>query len=106
MLFLSMLTATKTGRVDSYLLKHASESWCQRRGEAVRYISNGAMITAAVALGLVTEACGPAWADNPNVLIGVSERSVRRIMMVDAVERRYRLRQADPWTQTTQICAD
>jgi hypothetical protein len=47
--FLSLLTPTKTPRVCSYVLKHIAERW------AGRYVSNGALIAATVAAGLVVE---------------------------------------------------
>jgi hypothetical protein len=68
--FLSLLAPTKTARVCSYVLKHIAEHW------AGSYISNGALIMAALALGLVVETYPPSWGDNPNVAVGVSRKSL------------------------------
>jgi hypothetical protein len=68
--FLAQLVRTKTARVCSYALKHIAEHW---HGS---YISNGAMITAAIAGGLVVETYPPWWSPNPNVGIGVSRKSL------------------------------
>ena len=86
---LSQLDATKTGRVDSYRLKHVAEDW-GRHHELARYVSNGALIVAALALGLVVEPCGPVWSTSPNMMIGVAEKSVRRMMASTAFIRRER----------------
>ena len=83
---LSQLDPTKTGRVDSYRLKHLAEEW-GRRNDQSGYVSNGALIVAALAIGLVVEPCGPAWAGSPNVLIGVSAKSVRRMIAANEFVR-------------------
>jgi Virulence-associated protein E len=70
--FLSLLTPTKTPRVCSYALKHVAESW---NGE---YVSNGALIAAAVARGLVVERYSR-WSTNPNVAVGVSQKSLKAL---------------------------
>ncbi|KJC44812.1 hypothetical protein UP09_14265 [Bradyrhizobium sp. LTSP885] len=63
--FLATLTPTKSARACSYQLKHAAESW------AGAYISNGALIVAAIALGLKVRSAGRDFESNPNALIGV-----------------------------------
>jgi hypothetical protein len=63
--FLSKLTVTKRATVNSYELKHMAE-----RG--ARYISNGAMIVAAIALGIPVRSAGGDFDRNPNALIYVS----------------------------------
>ena len=88
--FLSMLAPTKTGHVDSYRLKHVAEAW-GRRHDMSGYVSNGALIVAALALGLVVEAAGKSWAPmNPNCMIGVSEKSLRRMIAANDFARRER----------------
>jgi hypothetical protein len=81
--FLLMLAPTKTGRVDSYRLKHIAEAWGLHH-EMSKYVSNGALIVAALALDLFVEPCGPPWAASPNCMVGVSEKSVRRMIGVNA----------------------
>jgi hypothetical protein len=54
--FLEMCRPTRTGRVNSYFLKHAAEAWGQRVGWC-HYVSNGALIAAALALDLVRGLC-------------------------------------------------
>jgi hypothetical protein len=87
--FLSQLDGTKTGRVDSYRLKHVAEDWGKRH-DLAGYISNGALIVAALAIELVVEPCGPPWSDSPNVLIGVSEKSLKRLIFANDFVRRER----------------
>ena|ERR1700722_4352528 len=71
--FLSRLTPTKTARICSYVLKHIAERW------AGSYISNGALIAAALALRLVVETYPPSWGDNPTVAVGVSRKSLKAL---------------------------
>jgi hypothetical protein len=87
--FLSMLAPTKTGRIDSYRLKHLAEAWGKHH-EMSGYVSNGALITAALALDLSVEPCGPPWAASPNCMVGVSEKSVRLMIAVNAFIRNER----------------
>jgi hypothetical protein len=87
--FLAMLEPTKTGRVDSYRLKHAGENW-GRRHDLCGYLSNGSVIVAAVALDLVVAPCGPAWSASPNCMIGVSAKSVRRMIAGNDFAKRER----------------
>jgi hypothetical protein len=70
--FLSLLTPTKTPRVCSYALKHVAERW------AGHYVSNGSLIAAAIARGLVVES-PPWWSMNPNVAVGVSQKSLKAL---------------------------
>jgi hypothetical protein len=86
---LSILEPTKTGRVDSYRLKHVAEAWGSYH-EMSGYVSNGALITAALAIELFVEPCGPPWSGSPNCMIGVSEKSVRRMIAVNAFIRNER----------------
>jgi hypothetical protein len=87
--FLSMLARTKTGRTNSYALKHVCENW-GRYHDLSGYVSNGATIVAAVALDLVVTPCGPPWRGSPNVMVGVSEKSVRRLIAANDFARRER----------------
>ena len=84
---LSMLDPIKIGRVDSYRLKHVAEAWGLHH-EMSKYVSNGALIVAALALGLTVEPCGPPWAGSPNCMIGVGEKSLRRMMAANDFARR------------------
>src|SRR5207248_8631498 len=52
MAFLQMLRPTKLAYVSSYSLKHAAENWGREVGLRA-YVSNGALILAALTLGLV-----------------------------------------------------
>jgi hypothetical protein len=86
--FLSQLTSTRTPRTSSYQLKHVGEDWGKRQG-LCRYLSNGSMIVAALALALPVEAAGKPWElFNPNALIGVSAISVRRMIAANEFARR------------------
>jgi hypothetical protein len=90
---LSQLDPTTTGRVSSYGLKHIAEDW-GRRNDLSSYVSNGAVIVAALAIGLVVEPCGPPWAGSPNVLIGVTAKSLKRMIAANEfvrLERRGRI---------------
>jgi hypothetical protein len=70
--FLATLTVTKRPRVSSYELKHLAE---YRRG----YISNGAMICAAISLGIPVRSAGGDFDWNPNCLFAVRADDVKRI---------------------------
>ena len=85
--FLSMLAPTKTARMSSYQLKHVGEDWGKHH-DGCWYLSNGALIVAALALDLAVEPCGPLWAASPNCLIGVSQKSVARVVMGNDFARR------------------
>jgi hypothetical protein len=63
--FLATLAPTKSARACSYGLKHRAEKW------AGAYISNGAMIVAAIALDLTVRSAGGDFEANPNCMIGV-----------------------------------
>jgi hypothetical protein len=79
--FLSMCEPTKTGRISSYSLKHAAERW-GARNSLCSYITNGALITAALRLGLVVEEYRDCWPSSPNALIGVRQSDFRRLTEV------------------------
>ncbi|SFB94583.1 hypothetical protein SAMN05660479_00923 [Microbulbifer thermotolerans] len=66
---LETATPIKTPSAHSYSLKHLLEI------HAGRYISNGATIAAALALGLTIRR--DAFHESPNCLIGVSKRNVK-----------------------------
>jgi hypothetical protein len=62
--------------LSSYQVKHEAERWEQAQGRA-SYISNGALIAAAVYLDIPVQ---PLHAGcSPNAAIGVSRRSLRRL---------------------------
>jgi hypothetical protein len=63
--FLTTLAPTKSARMCSYGLKHRAESW------AGTYISNGALIVAAIALDLAVRSAGDDFEANPNCFVGV-----------------------------------
>jgi hypothetical protein len=77
--YLRLLRPTKTvpatGALGSYTLKHCAERWGRAHGMAP-YVTNGALIAAAAALGLpMRDGSG----DSPNVAIGVAHADVDRI---------------------------
>ncbi|MCK1677763.1 hypothetical protein [Bradyrhizobium sp. 150] len=73
--FLRMFTPTKRAYYSSYYLKHAAKNWGGRVGLCA-YVSNGALILAALMLGLVIKPYR-GWL-NPNAAIGISKRDFRR----------------------------
>jgi hypothetical protein len=77
MAFLRMFTPTKRAYCSSYTLKHAAENWGGKLG-LCSYVSNGALILAALMLGLVVRPYD-CWGVNPNAGIGISKRDFRRI---------------------------
>lgn len=83
--FLERCTLTVTGRIYSYGLKHTAESWGKWYA-GVPYVSNGALIAAALMGGVVVEPCERASVSLnalgsvcPNAWIGVSRRSVNAV---------------------------
>jgi hypothetical protein len=70
--FLSQVRPSKRPTISSYILKHRAEDWGKRNG-LEPYVSNGAMIAAAIRLDLVIERHGI------NATIGVSKRDVRTL---------------------------
>lgn len=73
--FLRLVAARKTkyGRVDSGILRDADERWSHRT------ISNGAVIAAALSLGLVIDDY-PFPNGTPNALIGVNKADVNKFI--------------------------
>jgi hypothetical protein len=81
--FLGACDPTVTPRLSSYALKHWAENW-GARSTGVSYVSNGALIAAALMADLVVQPCEPASVTlkalgqvGPNAWIGVSQRSVQ-----------------------------
>jgi len=72
--FLRQCERTRTPRRGSYWLKHVVERWVDT------YVSNGALIQAALDEGLVVVPHGYGL---PNAGIGVGVRSVRRVARLD-----------------------
>jgi hypothetical protein len=70
--YLSQLTPTKRPTYSSYYLKHRAESWGKCHGHS-SYVSNGALIEAAIRLGLTIKPTGI------NAGIGVSVRDVKAL---------------------------
>jgi len=68
--YLSQLKPTKQPTFSSYHLKHCAERWGKRHGMEP-YVSNGALIEAAIRLGLVIKP------NNINAGIGVSKHDPR-----------------------------
>jgi hypothetical protein len=66
--FLAQIKPTKRARVSSYCLKHAIEIF------AGRYVSNGAAIVAAIALGFTVKSAGGDFDRDPNCMIAVSTK--------------------------------
>ena len=87
--FLQSCGHTKQAKYSSYFLKHCVEDWGAAYGLAP-YVTNGALIVAAHALGFVIKRHG----DSPNAGIGVTARSLKRMKQTarrplqDAQERR------------------
>src|SRR5204863_6848975 len=71
MAFLQMFRPTQRAYVSSYSLKHAAENWGRTVGLRA-YVSNGALILAALMLGLAVRPSN-GWL-NPNAAIGTSKR--------------------------------
>ncbi|MCA6109593.1 hypothetical protein [Bradyrhizobium cenepequi] len=74
MAFLRMFRPTKKGTFSSYWLKHEAERWGGRNGMR-HYVSNGALLLAALLLRLTVE---PHRRPSPNAMIGLSKRDVRK----------------------------
>jgi hypothetical protein len=70
--YLSQLQPTKQPTTSSYYLKHRAEKWGRRHGHS-SYVSNGALIAAAIRLELPIEPTGI------NANIGVSKRDVKAL---------------------------
>jgi hypothetical protein len=60
-------------------LKHEAERW-GGRNRMCSYVSNGALIAAALFLGLAIDEYGNCWPTSPNAKIGVSKRDFSRYM--------------------------
>ena len=73
--FLRHCTRTTLPRRGSYGLKHAAETWGEANGMS-SYVSNGALIAAAVYLGFVVHP----HASGPNAAIGVGRTSIRWLL--------------------------
>lgn len=71
--FLRHCEPTKTLNSDSYSLKHKAEKWGAKNGYE-SYVTNGALIVAAVYLGFPV-----AHSTGPNASIGVSKKSLVRL---------------------------
>jgi hypothetical protein len=76
--FLRQFRPTKTGRLNSYYLKHEAERWGGRNGMCY-YVSNGALLMAALCLGLVIEEYPNCWPSSPNAKIGISKYDFKRL---------------------------
>jgi hypothetical protein len=76
--FLRQFRPTKTGRLNSYYLKHEAERWGGRNGMCY-YVSNGALLMAALCLDLVIEEYPNCWPSSPNAKIGISKRDFKRL---------------------------
>jgi hypothetical protein len=70
--YLRRCTATKKATLNSYWLKHRAEDWGKAQGFS-SYVSNGALIAAAVYLEFPT---GGRIDNSLNVLVGVREASL------------------------------
>lgn len=68
--FLRQCEPTKTLNTNSYSLKHKAERWGKRLG-LESYLTNGALIVAAVYLGFSVRQH-----DGPNASVGVSKQSI------------------------------
>jgi hypothetical protein len=70
--YLRQLRPTKQANVNSYYLKHRAESWGDRNGMS-SYVSNGALIAAAIRLELKIAPVGI------NAGIAVSRRDIEKL---------------------------
>jgi hypothetical protein len=96
--FLRLCERTKTPRQGSYGLKHVAERWGEATDRAP-YVSNGALIVAALALDLVVE---PHGYGSPNAIVGVARRSVDRLRaMAEAWRVRDRMTRDAPFRDPT-----
>jgi hypothetical protein len=75
MAYLRQFRPIKKGSYSSYHLKHLAENWGNKNGLSF-YISNGALITAALLLGLVIQ---PFRSLSPNAKIGISKRDYKKL---------------------------
>lgn len=75
--YLCRFRPTKRGTYNSYFLKHEAERWALRNGMSA-YVSNGALIAAALTLGLVIDEYLNCWPTSPNAKIGISKRDFKR----------------------------
>lgn len=77
--FLRLCRKTKQATsVSSYWLKHVAERWGRRNGFEP-YVTNGAAIVAALALGFVVKRISRIGSKNPNARIGVYWRDLTQI---------------------------
>ena len=74
MMYLALFKPVKRGGVSSYGLKHRAENWGGRNGRS-SYVANGALIEAAIRLGLTVKPY------RINALIGVSRSEVRKELL-------------------------
>ena len=77
-MFLSKFRPTKHGTYSSYYLKHAAENWGATVG-LCSYISNGALIKAALYLGLAVEELSEYW-PSPNAVVGIHRGDFKRLV--------------------------
>jgi hypothetical protein len=75
--FLRRFKPTKRGTYNSYFLKHEAERWGRRNGMSA-YVSNGALIAAALSLGLAIDEYLNCWPTSPNAKIGISKRDFNK----------------------------
>jgi hypothetical protein len=78
-MFLSQFRPTKRGTYCSYFLKHAAERWGRKVG-LCSYVSNGALIKAALRLGLVIDEYLSCFPTSPNAKIGISKRDFVKLV--------------------------
>ncbi|WP_152033411.1 hypothetical protein [Bradyrhizobium sp. DOA9] len=74
MAFLRRFHPTKKGTASSYWLKHEAENWGRKNGMS-GYVSNGAMLIAALLLGFTVL---PHRSPSPNAQIGLSKRDIHK----------------------------
>jgi hypothetical protein len=86
MAFLKKLQKTKKPTVGSGTLKHHAEDWAKEAG-GCRYISRGALIAGALAMGLTTRRCQY----GGDILVAVSTRDLAAIVASTQAQRRERI---------------
>ncbi|MET3993354.1 hypothetical protein ABID65_005006 [Bradyrhizobium sp. S3.9.2] len=84
--FLRLFRPTKRGTYSSYFLKHEAERWGQRKGFCC-YVSNGALLCAALHLGLVIDEYRDRFPTSPNARIGISRRDFKKVINEQEINR-------------------
>lgn len=85
--FLGCFRPTKRGTISSYQLKHDAERWAHRVG-LCSYISNGALLCAALCRGLVVDEYLDCFPTSPNGKVGINRQDYNKFMREQGGDRR------------------